>query len=211
MNVQAEINCLPEMLHLRNSNQDPPVDLYDLEGSDEGDIEIDSLTKEPLDTLLMGDEVISTTPARKNDEFIMSSVDDFVPIPRKSEVTSVSIDLECGMPIETPPSPYLVVLGDEKIDLLLRDDLDTLLTWDREIDFNPSRDIEEIERLLANDPVPIPKVFDGPLGNSDSMSRSIETSDLILEELIIEIGLDDLIPIKINDGYYDSEGDILYF
>nr|GEV98697.1 hypothetical protein [Tanacetum cinerariifolium] len=28
----------------------------------------------------------------------------------------------------TLPSPYLVVLGDEKIDLLLRDDLDTLLT-----------------------------------------------------------------------------------
>ncbi|GJZ79947.1 hypothetical protein Tco_0644784 [Tanacetum coccineum] len=54
----------------------------------------------------------------------------------------------------TLPSPYLVVLGDEKIDLLLRDDLDTLLTGDREIDFNPSRDIEELERLLADDPVP---------------------------------------------------------
>ncbi|GJT72882.1 hypothetical protein Tco_1032168 [Tanacetum coccineum] len=47
----------------------------------------------------------------------------------------------------TLPSPYLVVLGDEKIDLLLRDDLDTLLTGDREIDFNPSKDIEELERV----------------------------------------------------------------
>ncbi|GJS32850.1 hypothetical protein Tco_0531232 [Tanacetum coccineum] len=206
MNVQAEINRLSEMPHLRNSNQDPPVDLYDLEGSDERDIEIDSLTKEPLDTLLMGDEVISTTPARKNNEFIKSSVDGFVTIPRESEVTSISIDLECGMPIDTPPSPYLVVLGDKKIDLLLRDDLDTLLTGDREIDFNPSRDIEELECLLANDHVPIPRVFDEPLGNSDSMSRSIETSGLILEELIIEIGLDDSIPIKIDDGYYDLEG-----
>ncbi|GJS20720.1 hypothetical protein Tco_0449352 [Tanacetum coccineum] len=44
------------MLRFRNLNHDPPVDLYDLEGSDEGGIEIDSLTKEPLDTLLMGDE-----------------------------------------------------------------------------------------------------------------------------------------------------------
>ncbi|GJS54587.1 hypothetical protein Tco_0627949 [Tanacetum coccineum] len=64
----------------------------------------------------------------------------------------------------TLPSPYLVVLGDEKIDLLLRDDLDTLSTGDREIDFNPSRDIEELERLLADDPVPVPRVFDEPLG-----------------------------------------------
>ncbi|GJY19070.1 hypothetical protein Tco_0390561 [Tanacetum coccineum] len=63
----------------------------------------------------------------------------------------------------TLPSPYLVVLGDEKIDLLLRDDLDTLLTGDRDIDFNPIRDIEELECLLANDHVPVPRVFDEPL------------------------------------------------
>ncbi|GJX55817.1 hypothetical protein Tco_0285714 [Tanacetum coccineum] len=78
----------------------------------------------------------------------------------------------------TLPSPYLVVLGDEKIDLLLRDDLDTLLTGDREIDFNPSRDIEELERLLADDPVPVPRVFDEPLSNFDSMPRSSENSDI---------------------------------
>ncbi|GKB72079.1 hypothetical protein Tco_0933491, partial [Tanacetum coccineum] len=93
----------------------------------------------------------------------------------------------------TLPSPYLVVLGDEKIELLLRDDLDTLLTGDRKIDFNPYRDIEELERLLANDPVPVPMVFYEPLGNSDSMFRPIETSDLILEELTIEIVLEDSI------------------
>ncbi|GJY88311.1 hypothetical protein Tco_0502939 [Tanacetum coccineum] len=224
------------MLSLRNSNHDSPVDLYD-PGGRNNDIEV-TLDKEQflsdhyiahvtpptytsplpflatielLDTLLMGGEVISTTLVRENNEFIKSSVDDFVPIPSESEVTSVSIDLECGMPIDTPPSPYLVVLGDEKIDLLLRDDLDTHLTGDREIDFNPSQDIEELERLLANDHVPVPRVFDEPLGNSDLMSRSIETSDLILEELTTEIGLYDLIPTEIDDGYYDSEGDILYF
>ncbi|GJX61272.1 hypothetical protein Tco_0294172 [Tanacetum coccineum] len=332
MDVQNELNRLQEMLNLRNSNQDPPVDLYHLEGSDKGDNKIDSLTKEPLDTLLMGDEVINTTPKRENDEFIKSSVDDLVPIPRESEVTSVYDDLECDMPITIPlpttdvreedfdinsslgeyvvdflmenvdvaglprhlvkqlfnhliknpsltkgmsdeplgddskpisydvtfsnplfdfnddftlcndnllfdeefedissldlpeltpvidestllvtlPSPYLVVLGDEKIDLLLRDDLDTLLTGDREIDFNPSRDIEELERLLADDPVPVPRVFDEPLSNSDSMPRSSETSELF-EELIAEFGLDDSIPTKIDDRYHDSEGDILYF
>ncbi|GKE55306.1 hypothetical protein Tco_1494491, partial [Tanacetum coccineum] len=279
------------------------------------------------------DKVISTTLARENEEFITSSVDDLVLIPRESDVTSVCDDLEYDMPLNTPlpttdvreenfdinsplgefvadflmenvdvadlprhlvkqlfshllknqsltkgmsdeplgddskpisydvtfsnplfdfnddstlcydnllfdekfkdissldlpeltlvidestllvtlPLPYLVVLGDEKIDLLLRDDSDTLLTGDREIDFNPCRDIEELERLLANDLVLVPRVFDKPLGNSDSMSRPIETSDLILKELTIEIGLDDSISTDIDDRYYDSDGDILYF
>ncbi|GJS18419.1 hypothetical protein Tco_0412891 [Tanacetum coccineum] len=101
MDVQNELNSLQEMLHLRNSNQDPPVDLYDLKGSDEGDNEIDSLTKEPLDTLLIGDEVISTILKRENDEFIKSSVNDLVPIPRESEVTSDS-NSECVMPTPLP-------------------------------------------------------------------------------------------------------------
>ncbi|GKB66483.1 hypothetical protein Tco_0927895 [Tanacetum coccineum] len=74
---------------------------YHLEGSDKGDNMIDSLTKEPSDTLLMGDEVISTIPERENNEFIKSSVDDLVPILRESEVTSDS-DLECDMPATIP-------------------------------------------------------------------------------------------------------------
>ncbi|GJX54056.1 hypothetical protein Tco_0282425 [Tanacetum coccineum] len=309
MNFQVEMNHLQEMLNLINSNHDPPVDLYNLEGSDEGDNEIDSLTKEPFDTLLMGDEVISTIPERENDEFIKSSVDDLVPILSESEVTSVCDDLECDMPVNTAlpttdvreedfdinsplgeyvvdflmenvdvaglprhlvmrlfshllknpsltkgmsdeplgddlkprsydvtfsnplfdfnddftlcndnplfdeefedissldlhkltpvidestllvtlPLPCTDVLGDAIVDinLLLGEQLDTLSTGDREINFNPSRDIEELERLLADDPIPVPRVFDEPL--------------------------DDLIPTEIDDRYHDSEGDILYF
>ncbi|GKE94175.1 hypothetical protein Tco_1579030, partial [Tanacetum coccineum] len=47
---------------------------------------------------------------------------------------------------------------------------------DREIDFNPIRDIEELEWLLADDPVPIPRVFDEPLGNSGSVPRSYDAT-----------------------------------
>ncbi|GJT63528.1 hypothetical protein Tco_1007061 [Tanacetum coccineum] len=90
-------------------------------------------TMEPADTFLMGDEVISTILERENDEFIKSSVDDLVPIPRDSEVTSVYDDLE------------------------------------RRIDFNP-RDIE------TNDLIPVPWVFDEPLGNSDSVPRSYDVT-----------------------------------
>ncbi|GJZ52134.1 hypothetical protein Tco_0606649 [Tanacetum coccineum] len=61
-------------------------------------------------------------------------------------------------PFYSPPD----VLGDVivDIDLPLGEHLDTLSMGDREIDFNPSRDIEELEHLLADDPVPVPMEFD---------------------------------------------------
>ncbi|GJY39643.1 hypothetical protein Tco_0426007 [Tanacetum coccineum] len=57
-------------------------------------------TMEPPNILLMGDEVISTILAREIDEFIKSSVDDLVPIPREFEVTSDN-DLEYDIPATT--------------------------------------------------------------------------------------------------------------
>ncbi|GJU71967.1 hypothetical protein Tco_1263372 [Tanacetum coccineum] len=77
---------------------------------------------EPLDTFLMGE----------------------------SELTLDSTDLECSMPTD-PLLPCTDVLGDTIVDiyLLLGEHLDTLSTGDKEVDFNPSRDIEELERLLA--------------------------------------------------------------
>nr|GEW92213.1 NAC domain-containing protein [Tanacetum cinerariifolium] len=152
MDVENNLNHLQEMMNLIHSNQDPLVDLYHLEGSDKGDNKIDSLPKKPLDTLLMGDEVISTTPERKNNEFIKSSVDDLLPIPRELEVISVC-DLECNMPITTHLPTTDV--REEKVDI---------------------EDIEELERLLADDPVPVLKVFDEPLRNSDSISRSFDVT-----------------------------------
>nr|GEV08055.1 hypothetical protein [Tanacetum cinerariifolium] len=61
-------------------------------------------TMDPTNTLLMRDEVISTIPVRETDEFIKSSVDDFVLIPKESEVTSDSV-LECDMLATTPLPP----------------------------------------------------------------------------------------------------------
>ncbi|GJY03521.1 hypothetical protein Tco_0369461 [Tanacetum coccineum] len=156
-------------------------------------------TMEPLDTLLMGDEVISTTPARKNDEFIKSSVDDLVPIPRESEVTLVSTDLECSMPIDSPPLPCTDVLGDAQVDIDLpfREHLDTLSTGDREIDFNPS-DLETI------DPVPDLRIFNVPLGKDDSISRSFgvtisnplfdfdDNYSLIIDNKVFDDNIEDL-------------------
>ncbi|GJX50574.1 hypothetical protein Tco_0277419 [Tanacetum coccineum] len=114
MDFQNELNRLKEILNLSNSNQDPPVDFYNLKGSDEGDNEINSLTKEPSDTFLMWDEFISTTLEKENDEFI-KFIDDLVSILRESEVTSVCDNLECDMPVNTPLPPTDV--GKEDFDI----------------------------------------------------------------------------------------------
>ncbi|GKF07937.1 hypothetical protein Tco_0042161 [Tanacetum coccineum] len=158
-------------------------------------------TMESLDTFLMGDEVISTMPERENDKFIKSNVDDLVPILGESELTLDSTDLECSMPID-PPLPCTDVLGDVivDIDLLLREHLDTLSTVDREIDFDPIRDIEELERLLADDHIPVPRVFDEPLGNSDLISRSFDVT--YLNPLF---DFDDNFTLRIDNKIFDDD------
>ncbi|GKF96468.1 hypothetical protein Tco_0289203, partial [Tanacetum coccineum] len=120
--------------------------------------------------------IISTIPERENDEFIKSSVDDLVPILRGSEVTSVCDDLECNMHIATHFPTTDVREEKLDIDLPLGEHLDTLSTGDREVNFNLSRDIEELEHLLVDDPVPVPRVFDEPLGNSNSVPRSYDVT-----------------------------------
>ncbi|GJZ99638.1 hypothetical protein Tco_0672189 [Tanacetum coccineum] len=54
-------------------------------------------TMEPGDSLIIGDENLSTILEKESDEFIKSNVEDLVPIPRESEDTSDS-DKECDLP-----------------------------------------------------------------------------------------------------------------
>nr|GEV85948.1 ribonuclease H-like domain-containing protein [Tanacetum cinerariifolium] len=91
------------------------------------------------------------------------------------------------MPIDTPPSPYLVVFGDEKINLFFRDDLDTLLMRDREINFNPCRDIKELECLLSNDPIPIPMESEDSIS---SLDPSCDSSFIAVTNTLIDIDSD---------------------
>ncbi|GKA38088.1 hypothetical protein Tco_0724653 [Tanacetum coccineum] len=113
-------------------------------------------------------------------------------------MSSFSDDLECSMPIDTPLSPYLVVLGDEMIDLLLRYDLDTLLTGDRDIDFNPCRDIEELERLFANDPIPFLRESEDSIGSLDCSCDSsfVAVIDTLIDsnsDLGLDLGLSEIV------------------
>ncbi|GJV43252.1 hypothetical protein Tco_1427788 [Tanacetum coccineum] len=106
---EMSLHELSMMMNLGTPTLEPLVNSFVYEESDD-DIEVTPAytpslpiltTMEPAETLLIGDEVISTTPTRKNDELIKSSVDDLVLIPKESEVTSDS-NLECDMPVNRP-------------------------------------------------------------------------------------------------------------
>ncbi|GKC58319.1 hypothetical protein Tco_1085917, partial [Tanacetum coccineum] len=59
---------------------------------------------EPEDSLIMGNEELSNIPEKESDEFIKSSVEDLIPIPRESEDTSSS-DSESILPSSDDFSP----------------------------------------------------------------------------------------------------------
>nr|GEX03623.1 reverse transcriptase domain-containing protein [Tanacetum cinerariifolium] len=91
--------------------------------------------EDPKDSLIMGNENLSTIPEKESDEVIKSSVEYFVPIPSESEDTSGS-------------------------------DITPLFDSNEDECFDPGGDVDEIN------------AFDNPL--------------------------------SFKDGYYDSEGDVLY-
>ncbi|GKA74172.1 hypothetical protein Tco_0780474 [Tanacetum coccineum] len=64
-------------------------------------------TLEPKDSLIMGDEHLSTIPEKESDELIKSSVEDLVPILSESKDTSRS-DSECDLPSCDDFSPIKV-------------------------------------------------------------------------------------------------------
>ncbi|GJR78243.1 hypothetical protein Tco_0149028 [Tanacetum coccineum] len=90
--------------------------------------------------------------------------------------------------VDTSPSPRLDVLGGENFDVdsPLGEQLVTLLTEDKEIDL-PQKTVKQLLRVLVNNPILIPRMSNEPLGNSDLMFRSVETSDLLLEDLIMRL------------------------
>nr|GFC98473.1 hypothetical protein [Tanacetum cinerariifolium] len=105
----------------------------------------------------------STTPARETDELIKSSVDDLVPIPRDSKVTSDS-NLECDMPINTPlPTTYVreenfdinLPLGEYVVDFLMENEYIADL---------PRHLVKQLFSYLVKHPSSTKRMSDEPLG-----------------------------------------------
>ncbi|GKA01843.1 hypothetical protein Tco_0674508, partial [Tanacetum coccineum] len=119
-------------------------------------------TMEPEDSLIMGDENLSTIPEKESDEFIKSSIEDLVPIPSESEDTSDS-DKECDLPFCDNSVTFSNPLFDANDDFTSSDDeslpaedpalLVTPLSDAKEDEcFDPGSDVDEIELLLHHNP-----------------------------------------------------------
>ncbi|GJV13686.1 hypothetical protein Tco_1355227 [Tanacetum coccineum] len=72
-------------------------------------------TKEPEDSLIMGDEHLDTIPEKESDELIKSSVENLVPIPRESEVTSDD-ESECDVPVDDESSATFTTFSNPLFD-----------------------------------------------------------------------------------------------
>ncbi|GJV79984.1 hypothetical protein Tco_1515854 [Tanacetum coccineum] len=194
-------------------------------------------TLEPEDSLIMGNEELSTIPEKESDEFIKSNVEDLVPIPSESEDTSES-DSDCDLPSCDDFSPINVY---EEKSVTFSNPL-----FDANDDFTSSDD-----ELLSDEDVPEDnvKIYSNPLFKFDDeyissavnplfdeVLEDIESKDSYVSNLYepallvtplfdvnkdecfdpggdideIDVFLDIDISTDIKDGYHDSEGDIIY-
>ncbi|GKE16674.1 hypothetical protein Tco_1424251, partial [Tanacetum coccineum] len=104
-------------------------------------------TKEPEDSLIMGNEELSTIPEKELDELIKSSVENLVPIPSEFEVTSDN-ESECDMPVCDDFMTFSNPLFDSNDDFTSSDDEslsdEDVLMENFKIYSNPLFDDEEI-------------------------------------------------------------------
>ncbi|GJV67643.1 hypothetical protein Tco_1483152 [Tanacetum coccineum] len=153
---------------------------------------------EPEESLIMGDEDLSTIPEKESDEFIKSSVEDLVPIPSESEDTS-RIDSECdflrSLSVEDVPEDNVKIYSNP------------LFEFDDEYlssDVNPLFDevLEDIENKDSYEPALL--VTPQSDANEDECFDPGGKIDKINSFLDMDISTD------FENGYHNSEGDIIY-
>ncbi|GJU90948.1 hypothetical protein Tco_1303371 [Tanacetum coccineum] len=151
----------------------------------------------------MGNEELSTIPEKESDEFIKSSVEDLIPIPRESEDSSGS-DSVCVLPSSDDFSP---IFEEKSVTFS-----NPLFEFDDEYisnDINPLFD-EVLENIESKDSyvsnLDESALLLTPLSDANK-DESFDPGGVINE---IDIFLDMDISMDIENGYHDSEGDIIY-
>ncbi|GJT28913.1 hypothetical protein Tco_0909188 [Tanacetum coccineum] len=162
LTVVRNINRILEEI-LRTLEANSPVDVKEPEGSDDY-TEVTYDKEQCLNTLLMGDEVISTIPARETDEFIKSSVDDLVLILREYEVTSDN-DLECDIPTTTLVPTTDVREENFDINSPLGEYVVDFLMENEDVAGLPRHLVKQLFRHLLKNPSLTKGMFDEPLGD----------------------------------------------
>ncbi|GJU31315.1 hypothetical protein Tco_1174904 [Tanacetum coccineum] len=173
-------------------------------------------TKEPEDSLIMGDEHLDTIPEKESDKLIKSSVENLVPIPSESEDFSNN-ESECDVPECDETSPTFTTfsnpLFDSNDDFTSSDD-ESLSDEDVPMEnfkiySNPLFDDEEIISPKID-----PHYFNAEsnliesLLNHDILIDSSPKFDYLLEEFSGELAHIDPIPPGIEKADFDLEEEI---
>ncbi|GJX04671.1 hypothetical protein Tco_0190587 [Tanacetum coccineum] len=173
-------------------------------------------TREPEDSLIMGDEHLDTIPEKESDELIKSSVENLVPIPSESEDFSDN-ESECDVPECDETSPTFTTfsnpLFDSNDDFTSSDD-ESLSDEDVPMEnfkiySNPLFDDEEIISPKID-----PHYFNAEsnliesLLNRDILIDSSPKFDYLLEEFSGELAHIDPIPPGIEKADFDLEEEI---
>ncbi|GJW13315.1 hypothetical protein Tco_0647051 [Tanacetum coccineum] len=159
-------------------------------------------TIEPEDSLIMGDEHLSTIPEKEMDEFIKSSVEEIIPILKEFEVTSNN-KIECDLPFCDNNKIFsnpLFEFDDEYISSDVNPLFDKVLedikckdSYDSNLDestflVTPLSDSNEDEFLAPSDDIKI-----------------LLHHDLSISVVSILEGFTDESPLKENDDLFDLE------
>nr|GEZ18382.1 hypothetical protein [Tanacetum cinerariifolium] len=190
--------------------------------------------KDPEDSLIMGNEELSTIPEKEIDEVIKSSVEDLVLIPSESEDTSGS-DSEYDLsscddfsPIDDPEGKSVTFsnpLFDLNDDFTSSDD-ESLSDGDFPKDnvkiySNPL--FEFHDEYIFSDVNPFFDEVLENIENKDSYDSNLDEPDLLVTPLFdanedecfdLRSDIDEIDAFNIlsdfEDGFYDSKGDVLY-
>ncbi|GJX65395.1 hypothetical protein Tco_0299738, partial [Tanacetum coccineum] len=190
-------------------------------------------TEEPEYSLIMGNEELSTIPEKESDEFIKSSVEDLIPILREFKDTSGS-DSKSVLPSSNDFSPIFEekfmtfsnplfdsndftssdneLLSDKDVSEDVKIYSNPLFEFDDEYissDVNPLFDevlenIESKDSYVSNLDEPVLLVT--PL--SDANEDECFDPEGVIDEIDAFLDMD--ISTDIENGYHDSEGDIIY-
>ncbi|GJT45369.1 hypothetical protein Tco_0954084 [Tanacetum coccineum] len=148
--------------------------------------------EDPFDSSHNGERASLNTIQKKNGQLIKSSVENLVPIPSESEVTSDN-ESECDMPVCDDFTTFSNPLFDSNDDFTLFDYL-----------------IEEFSGELAHiDPIP-PGIEKADFDLEEEIRFFENLFDSLMEEIDLFLASDDSMPLGIEDDDYDSEGDIRF-
>ncbi|GJW37143.1 hypothetical protein Tco_0060063 [Tanacetum coccineum] len=182
-------------------------------------------TMEPKDSLIMGDEHLSTIPEKESDKVIKSSVEDLIPIPSESEDTSDN-DNERDLPFCDNTMIFLNPLFDSNDDFTSSDN-ESLPEEDVpeenvKIYSNPLFDFDD--EYISSDVNPLFNEVLEDIESKDSYVSNLDESALLVTDLselnenecfdpggdkIEDCLTNDSIPPGIDGADFDPEGDIL--